>query len=245
MADDEEPTQVISGPRGGSATLEPHEPRLSDGGSGGGRPPYPPTGYGGDGGGDDWDGDDGDGNDRRVAILAAIIGILVVIVLFLLLKPGGSDDTPPPSATATPAATEAATPTNTAEPEATPTAAPEATATPDASGGGPISSLGFVPGATRRSRVSAHRIDPARRLHAVQIDRRWRPSKPMSRSIPSPNGRRTEAISDRLNGPSSGQPKPRSARPNSVSSSSASSVASHVAAPSGLNSLMTGTGSNR
>src|SRR3546814_14085899 len=52
-------------------------------------------------------------------------------------------------------------------------------------------------------------------------------------------------ISGRLKETSSGQPKPRSASPNRVSPSSASSVASHVAAPSGLNSLMTGGGLKR
>lgn len=133
--DDEQPTQVLSGspqpPRGGTAMLEPHEPRLGEGGGGGGRPPYPPIGYGGDGNGDDWgDGDDGNGGDRRVAILGAIVGILVVIVLFLLLRPGG-DDEPAPIATTEPTVeqTQAPEATATQEPEATATASPEPTAT--------------------------------------------------------------------------------------------------------------------
>lgn len=132
--DSEQPTQILSGaptpPGGGTATLEPHEPRLSDGGPGGTIPPTPPVGYGGGGGGDDWDGGDDEGGDRRVAILSAIVGILVVVVLFLVFKPGG-DDTDS-TVTTTPAAAEVATPTPEAEATPTPqeTATPEPTATP-------------------------------------------------------------------------------------------------------------------
>jgi hypothetical protein len=127
--DSEQPTQVLSGaptpPGGGTATLEPHEPRLSEGGPGGTVPPTPPTGYGGGGGGgDDWGDGENEGGDRRIAILAAIVGILVVVVLFLLLKP--SDDNDDATVTTTPAAA-VATPT---PDEATPTPTPEATATP-------------------------------------------------------------------------------------------------------------------
>ncbi len=130
--DSEQPTQILSGaptpPRGGTAMLEPHEPRLSDGGPGGTVPPNPPTGYGGGGGGDDWDGGDDEGGDRRIAALAAIIGILVVVVLFLVLRPGDDSET---STVATTPAAQAATPTPTAEPTATPQATNEATPTPE------------------------------------------------------------------------------------------------------------------
>ncbi|MEH3053259.1 MAG: hypothetical protein PGN13_04515 [Patulibacter minatonensis] len=153
MADDsEQPTQVISGsptpPGGGTATLEPHEPRLDEGGPGGTVPPIPPTGYGGNGGGDDWGGDDGDGGDKRVAILAAVVGVLVVIVLFLALKPGG-DDEPDSAATDTVAAevTPAPEPTATATPAddtPTPTTSqtPAPTATAEGDDGSPSASDG-------------------------------------------------------------------------------------------------------
>src|SRR3546814_7996239 len=84
-------------------------------------------------------------------------------------------------------------------------------------------------------------IDPARRAHAAQPDKGKRVVNPRSRSMPRPSGNRTDASSVRLNEPSSGQPKPRSARPNKVSPSSPSSVASHVAAPIGLKNLAMGT----
>lgn len=151
--DSEQPTQVLSGPptppSGGTATLEPHEPQLDEGGPGSRPPMGPPTGYGGDGGGDDWgDGGDGGGGDKRVAILAAIVGILVVVILFLVLEPGNDNDTATPNATpttivestpaatATPAATDQATPTG--KPESGGGTKPSPTATPNeaASGGG-------------------------------------------------------------------------------------------------------------
>jgi hypothetical protein len=159
MADDSElPTEIVSGvpasPRGGAATLQPHEPRVDDGGPGRRIPPVPPTGYGGGGGDDDWDGDDGGGgDDRRVAILAGIVGVLVVVVLFLVLKPGGGDDQPAaapaaatPTATAEPDPTDtpAASPTETPSPS--PSASPSATPSPspddEQSGGAPIESDG-------------------------------------------------------------------------------------------------------
>ncbi|MFT4034152.1 MAG: hypothetical protein QM679_01090 [Patulibacter sp.] len=150
MADDEQPTQILSrtpGPPGsGATTLDPHEPRLGDGGPGAGGPPKRPTGYGGNGDGSQWGDDgDGDGPDRRVAILGAIVGVLVVMVLFLLLKPGDDPSSPATTAatpTATATTTEAATPSATADQAtATATTTPTPTATPTAtspSGGASI-----------------------------------------------------------------------------------------------------------
>ncbi len=73
--------------------------------------------------------------------------------------------------------------------------------------------------------------------------RRTRVENERSRSIDRPKGSRSDRSSARLNEPSSGHPKPRSASPNSVSPSSSSSVASQVPAPAGLKSFTTGTGS--
>jgi hypothetical protein len=93
----------------------------------------------------------------------------------------------------------------------------------------------------RRNSVSARRIDPARRDHAAHVEIGNWVEKPRSRSMPRPKSSRTAPSSDRLNEPSSGQPKPRSAKPNNVSPSSPNSVASHVAAPTGLKNLAMGT----
>jgi integrase/recombinase XerD len=66
------------------------------------------------------------------------------------------------------------------------------------------------------SRVAAPMIDPARRAVSAQTDSGTALAKVRSRSMRRPKGKRRPAISDKLKLPSSGQPKPRSARPNYV-----------------------------
>src|SRR3546814_4203014 len=73
---------------------------------------------------------------------------------------------------------------------------------------GGISSFATL--AARRSRVSAHRIEPERRDQSAHVESRCGVANAMSRSIPMPRGSRTLASSDRLNVPSSGQPNPKS-----------------------------------
>lgn len=59
--------------------------------------------------------------------------------------------------------------------------------------------------------------DAAGLAGCLRIDRERKRAREIKIAFdPNPNGSRTEAISDRLNEPSSGQPKPRSARPNYV-----------------------------
>lgn len=129
MADEsEQPTQLIQGPpmppSGGTATLEPREPRLAEGGGAGAPPNYPPTGYGGDGNGSGGPGDGEEPGDKRIALLAAVAGILLVIVLFLVFKP--SDD-PAPVASSTPTPTTQPAPAEPSTPATTPATPPATT----------------------------------------------------------------------------------------------------------------------
>src|SRR3546814_8758988 len=54
-------------------------------------------------------------------------------------------------------------------------------------------SSSFAARLARRSRVSAARIDPARRDHAAHVESRWTVENPMSRSMLMPSGSRTRS----------------------------------------------------